>query len=135
MPSTSAMRKSAPRIPAKETRVAEDKPVRDIKFQRLTADVDPLVAPRGFRASVLLRFVGLSKKDGHRHYSFLAVVGQNDANKVNASFKFTGEETVRFDLPSGVPVCGASLVPALQQYVKQCIAPDQQGLAPPIIDD
>jgi hypothetical protein len=133
MPSTSAMRKSAPRIAGKEARPVEDKPAREIKFQRLTADVYPLVAPRGFRATVLLRFV--NKKDGHRHYSILAMVGQNDASKVNTAFKFTGEETVRFDVPSGVSVCASSLVPALQQYVRQNIPAEQRGNDPPIIDD
>src|SRR5215831_3955905 len=117
MPSTSAMRKSAPRIAAKETRAADDKPVRGIKVQPVTTDIDAFVAPRGFHASVLLRFVTLSKKDGHRHYSMLVMVGQNDTNKVSACFKFTGEETVRFDLPPGTPLSAASLAPALQQYV------------------
>jgi hypothetical protein len=126
------MRKSAPRIPAKETRVADDKPVRGIKFQRVMGDIGPLVAPRGFHASVLLRFV--NKKDGHRHYSMLVMVGQNDTNKVNACFTFTGEETVRFDLPAGIPVSAASLAPALQQYVRTLPA-DQRGNDPPIIDD
>src|SRR5262245_23811261 len=134
MPSTSAMRKSAPRI-ARETRVAEDKTGRGIKFERVTADIASLVAPRGFRTSVLLRFVGLNKKDGHRHYSMLAMVGQNDTSRVSVCFKFTGEETVRFDLPDKTPVSAASLAPALQQYVKQNIVVDQQGLDPPIIDD
>lgn len=133
MPSSSAMRKSAPRIAAKDARVSEDRSTRGIKFQVVTADIDSLVAPRGFRASVLLRFV--NKKDGHRHYSILTVVGQNDTNRVTTYFKFTGEETVRFDVPSGVPLCATSLAPALQQYVQQVVPAGQRGNDPPIIDD
>ena len=133
--STSVLRKPAPPVPGKQTRAAEVKQGRGIKFERVTADIDSLVAPRGFRASVLLRFVGLSKKDGHRHYSMLAMIGQNDTSRVSLCFKFTGEETVRFDLPDKTPLSAASLAPALQQYVKQSISVDQQGLEPPIIDD
>lgn len=81
---------------------------------RLTGDVE-LVAPRGCSASVLLKLV--TRDDGHRYYSLWAVVGRYDRDKISVPYKYTGEDTIRFDLPEGMPLSAERLQPYLSDYL------------------
>src|SRR5262245_59096693 len=113
-----------PRTP-RAVSVKQPKP----KITRLERDVE-LVAPRGCHASVLLKLV--DRDDGHRYYSWWAVVGRHDMDSVSVSYKYTGEETIRFDLPDGIPLSAESVQPHLTRF----LARRHEGPGdPPIIID
>lgn len=81
---------------------------------RLTRSIK-LVAPPGCHASVLLKLV--HRDDGHRYYSWWAVVGRHDMDSIAVMYRYTGEETIRFDLPEGVALSADSLQPHLTRFL------------------
>src|SRR5262245_50791331 len=98
--SSPAQRKSARRItqpppPPKPPRAAKP-PVPIVS--RIEADVE-LVAPQGCYATVIVKLV--DRDDEHRYYSWWTLVGRNDMDKIAVRYEFTGEDTIRFDLPDG----------------------------------
>jgi hypothetical protein len=84
------------------------------RVMRLDSDVE-LIAPPGYRASVLLKLV--DRDDGHRYYSWWAMAGRHDMDKVAVPYKYTGEDTIRFDLPEGMPLSAEALEPHLVAYL------------------
>lgn len=90
------------------------KPTRRPMLTRVTGDIN-LVAPRGYRASVLLKFV--SRDDGHRYYSWWAMVGRRDSEAVSTKYKYTGEDVIRCDVPEGMPLSAESLQPYLAAFL------------------
>ncbi len=106
--------KSSRRVADKRTRVTQAGPGLQPTITRLDGDVE-LVAPPGCCASVVLKLV--SRDDGHRYYSWWAVVGRNGMDRLAVSYKYTGEDTIRMDLPEGVSLSAASLQPFLTAYL------------------
>jgi hypothetical protein len=104
----------------KRTRVAPTatpaKPVPVIRptLTRVKGDLE-LVAPRGFHASVLLKLV--SRDDGHRYYSWWAMVGRHDMDSFSIKVKYRGEDLIRCDLPEGMPLSEESLQPHLTSFL------------------
>jgi hypothetical protein len=96
-------------------------------ISRLSNDVR-LVAPPGCYASVLLKLV--DREDGRRWYSWWAMAGRHDMDNVCVSYKYTGEDTIRFDLPFGMPLSES----ALQSHLAQFLARERDFADdPPII--
>jgi hypothetical protein len=87
-----------------------------------------LVAPPGCYASVLLKLV--DREDGRRYYSWWAMAGRHDADNVCVPYKYTGEDTIRFDLPLGMPLSESRIQSHLAKFLK-----DERSSAdePPII--
>jgi hypothetical protein len=81
---------------------------------RLVADVD-LVAPKGFTASVLLKLV--SRDDTQRQYALWALAGRHDVDTCIVPYKYTGEDTIRVDLPEGMPLSAEALAPHLTAFL------------------
>lgn len=104
----------ARRIARKRPRVTPARPALQPTITRLAGDVE-LVAPRGFCASVVLKLV--DRDDGHRYYSWWAMVGRHGMDTVAVSYKYTGEDTIRMDLPEGMPLSAESLQPHLTAYL------------------
>lgn len=102
----------------KRTRVASPagpaKPSPRPMLTRIKGDIE-LVAPRGFCASVLLKLV--SRDDGHRYYSWWAMVGRHDMDSFSIRIKYRGEDLIRCDLPEGMPLSEESLQPHLTSFL------------------
>jgi hypothetical protein len=81
---------------------------------RVTGDIE-LVAPVGCSASVLLKLV--SRDDGHRYYSWWAMVGRHDMDSFSIRVKYRGEDMIRCDLPAGMPLSEESLQPHLTSFL------------------
>jgi hypothetical protein len=96
---------------------------------RIDRDIE-LVAPPGCSASVVLKFVG--SHDGSRYYTWWAVAGRDNMDTVAIRFRYSGEDTIRFDLPEGMPLSAESLQPHLATYLASVDPPPPQG-KPPII--
>jgi hypothetical protein len=109
--------------------MAKKKPVLKPKITRLKSDIT-LVAPKGCHASVLLKLV--DRVDGSRYYSWWAMVGRYDMDKIAISYKYTGEDTIRCDLPEGMPLQAAVLQRHLVRYLKSL--QDAEGDTPIIIE-
>jgi hypothetical protein len=115
------------------TRRAAAKPARrspSPRIARLEGDVE-LVAPRGYCASILLKLV--DRDDRHRYYRLWAAVGRHDADTVSMRYKYTGEETIRVDLPEGMGLSAKALEPHLTEYIDGL--DELGGPTPVIIDD
>lgn len=96
-------------------------------ISRLSSDVR-LIAPPGCYVSVLLKQV--DREDGRRYYSWWAMAGRHDMDNACVSYKYTGEDTIRFDLPVGMPLSES----ALQSHLRQFLAGEGDfGDDPPVI--
>jgi len=118
----------APRT-ARRSRANPARPALKPRISRLEGDVE-LVAPPGYHASVLLKLA--HREDGHRYYSWWAVVGRHDMDSLAMSYRYTGEDTIRFDLPDGMPLSARSLQPHLRNYLA---SDGTEPSDPPIIRD
>lgn len=98
----------------KRTRVTPAKPAPRPTLTRVTGDLE-LVAPVGCSASVLLKLV--SRDDGHRYYSWWAMVGRHDMDSFSIRIKYRGEDLIRCDLPAGMPLSEESLQPHLTSFL------------------
>lgn len=90
------------------------KPALRPTLTRVTGDIE-LVAPRGCSASVLLKLV--SRDDGHRYYSWWAMVGRHDMDSFSIRIKYRGEDLIRCDLPEGMPLSEETLQPHLTSFL------------------
>lgn len=106
----------------KRTRATRAEPALQPKIMRLEGDIE-LIAPRGYCASVLLKLV--NRDDGHRYYAWWAMVGRHDLDKISISYKHTGEDMIRIDLPEGMSLSAEALEPHLIAYLAS------GGLRPP----
>jgi hypothetical protein len=75
-----------------------------------------LVVPPDCDASLILKQVG---HDERRYYAWWLLVGRNDREAMTASYKFTGEDTVRCDFPAGATLSAAALSPYLAKFLKR----------------
>ena len=90
------------------------RPVAAPRFSRIERHVK-LVAPPDCDASLILKQVG---HDEHRYYAWWLLVGRDDRDAMTVSYKFTGEDTLRCDIPKGVRLSVASLQPYLAKFLK-----------------
>lgn len=113
-------------------------PIRpDARFSRIEEDIT-LVVPAGCYASVLLKLVG--HNNDHRYYAWWAMVGRSGEDEIAIAYNYTGEDTIRVDLPTGVPLSRRELQRQLTGFLHlqgelegkpPIIVPDDDGL----IDD
>jgi hypothetical protein len=98
-------------------------------IERIEGDTD-LVAPPGCYASVLLKLV--HRDDGHRYYSWWAVAGRHGMDAISVPYKYTGEDTIRFDVPEGMPLSAQSLQRHLDAFLEG--QQEAEGDTPVIIE-
>ncbi|HEY0480282.1 MAG TPA: hypothetical protein VGD37_22340 [Kofleriaceae bacterium] len=109
-------------MPARKlTRKKSDQPTRTARravsaprFTRVTKSLK-LSVPPDCEASVILKLVG---HDERRYYAWWLLVGRYDQETMTASYRFTGEDTVRCDIPTGMPLSAATLQPYLARFLK-----------------
>ncbi len=85
-------------------------------FSRVEHDLD-IVVPRHCRASVLLKLV--ERDERHRYYAWWLVVGRHDLDEVSVRYRYTGEDTIRFDVPQSAVLSSAWLQPLLAEFLAQ----------------
>lgn len=92
---------------------------------RITRDLD-LVAPRGCRASVLLKLV--ERDEGHRYYEWWLVVGRHGAEMMSVKYKADGADTIRVDVPEGMRLSAEALQPHVTAFLaKERVEPADPG--------
>jgi hypothetical protein len=84
------------------------------RFTRVEGDIK-LVVPPDCDASLILKQVG---HDEHRYYAWWLLVGRYDQDAMTVSYKYTGEDTLRCDIPNGIPLSAMSLQPHLAKFLK-----------------
>lgn len=85
-------------------------------FSRVNGDLD-IVVPPHCRASVLLKLV--ERDERHRYYAWWLVVGRHDLDEVSVHYRYTGEDTIRFDVPQTAVLSSSSLQPLLAEFLAQ----------------
>lgn len=90
------------------------RPVTVPRFSRVRKSLK-LVVPDDCDASLILKDVG---HDEHRCYAVWLLVGRDDRDAMSVSYKFTGEDTVRVDIPQGGILSAAALQPHLAKFLK-----------------
>jgi hypothetical protein len=73
-----------------------------------------LVVPPDCAASLILKQVG---HDDQRYYAWWLLVGRDDRDAMIASYKFTGEDTIRCDIPSPALLSPDALLPYLTKFL------------------
>jgi hypothetical protein len=101
-----------------------------LKITRLERNTK-LVVPHGYYASVLLKLV--NRVEGQRQYSWWLTVGRHDMDSVSVPYRYTGEDTIRFDLPPKFRLSKAALRPHLTRFLRN--AGELEGDPPIIIED
>jgi len=84
------------------------------RFTRIDRSIK-LVVPADCDASLILKQVG---HDDHRYYAWWLLVGRHDRDAMSVSYKHTGEDTLRCDIPNGTPLSPAALLPHLTRFLK-----------------
>ena len=74
-----------------------------------------LSVPPDCEASVIMKQVG---HDERRYYAWWLLVGRYDQETMTARYKFTGEDTVRCDIPIGVPLSASALQSHLARFLR-----------------
>jgi len=122
------MEKSVRRVVSASARSLDKEPREpEPRITRIDRDLE-LVAPRGCHASVLLKLV--NRDNRHRYYAWLAMVGRA-GSEVSVMYRHTGADTIRCDLPFGVPLSAKSL----ERHLRQFLAAEVAGPPPVIIED
>lgn len=97
------------------------------RFSRITDDV-VVTPPDGYRASLILKEVA---HDTSRHFAYWLLVGRHDQESMSVRYRFTGESTLRCDIPDAAMLSAVVLQPHLAEFL------DSEGLepdGPPVID-
>lgn len=85
------------------------------RFTRLEGNLT-LEAPDGYLASAIFKLIG---HDGVRRiYALWLLVGRSEHDRVAVPYKFTGEDTIRCDLPSGNLISITALEPHLRKFLE-----------------
>jgi hypothetical protein len=98
---------------AARKRTRQSSPVPRLKHIRRNVSVAP---PRDCDASVILKQVAHDKR--HRYFACMLMVGRYDRDALKVPYEFTGETTVRCDLPTGSVISAAVLQPHLVKFLK-----------------
>ena len=85
-------------------------------FSRVDRDLE-IVVPPHCRASVLLKLV--ERDERHRYYAWWLVVARHDLDEVAVRYRYTGEDTIRFDVPATAVLSSAWLQPLLADFLAQ----------------
>ena len=117
-----AMHKPVRHVARKPARMTPAKPATRPVIARVEGDVD-LIAPKGFRARVLLKLV--DRIDGRRVYAWWAMVGRHELDAASLRFKYNGEDMLQFDLPESMALSEELLTPYLKDFL------DGEGNEPP----
>jgi hypothetical protein len=96
MPTRKLLRKQ----PGKPSLVAR-RPVPRPRFTRVRGHLK-LVVPADCSVSVILKLV--DHDDDNRTYAWWMLVGRYNQDTLSVSYKFTGEDTIRCDIPEGMPL-------------------------------
>lgn len=107
-------RKITRKKPADLTRTVR-RPVTVPRFTRVRKDFK-LAVPPDCDASLVLKEV--SHDEERRCYAIWLLVGRDDQDAMAASYKFTREDTVRVDIPSGGIISAAALEPYLAKFLR-----------------
>jgi len=86
-----------------------------------------VVVPPDCSASVILKQVA---HDERRYYAWWLLVGRYDRDTMTVSYKHTGEDTLRCDIPAGVQLSAAAIQPHLAKFLKSEGVEDDK---PPVI--
>lgn len=106
-------RKITRKSPSHPTRTAR-RSARAPRFTRIKSNVTVTVPP-DCDASVIFKQVA---HDRRRHYAWWLLVGRYDQDALTVSYKYTGEDTVRCDIPTGAPLSSAALQPHLVKFLE-----------------
>jgi hypothetical protein len=119
-------RKLRRKQPSKPSLVAR-RPAPRPRFARVRGHLK-LVVPPDCSVSVILKLV--DHDDDNRTYAWWMLVGRYDQDALSASYRFTGEDTIRCDIPDGMLLSVKLLERRLAAFL------DDEGLEegkPPII--
>ena len=117
------------RVASPPVRIVDKEPrEHEPRISRLEHDIE-LVAPRGCHASVLLKLV--NRDDRHLYYAWLAMAGRA-GSEATVSYRHTGGDTIRCDLPDGVPLSARSIEPHLRKFFASA---EVAGPPPVIVED
>jgi len=97
------------------------------RFSRITRNLK-LTPPEDCKASVIFKLVA---HDDARRFAYWLLVGRFDQEALEMRYKFTGESTLRCDVPFGAPLTPDALQPYLEDFL------DSEGTepdGPPILD-
>ena len=97
-----------------------------LRFTRITRSLQ-VMAPPDCDASVILKQVAHNK---YRYYAYWLLVGRYDHDAMSVRYKYTGEDTVRCDIPHGQMPSSAAL---LSHLVKFLHGEGAQNDGPPVI--
>jgi hypothetical protein len=97
------------------------------RFSRITHSLD-VVAPQDCCASVILKEVAHDSR--RRYYAMWLFVGRYDQDAMSIRYKYTGEETVRCDIPAGAVISAAALQPYLVKFLN---SENKEPEGPPVI--
>src|ERR1043165_5625302 len=97
------------------------------RFSRITRSLK-LTPPDDCKASVIFKLVA---HDDFRRFSYWLLVGRHDQEALEVRYKFTGESTLRCDVPFGAPLTSDALQPHLEAFLK---SEGTEPGGPPILD-
>jgi hypothetical protein len=75
----------------------------EVKVTRVMGSLT-LIAPVNYRASVLLKLVGINTVKNERVYVVWVVAGRDEADSVAVNYAYTGEDVLRVDVPAAAPL-------------------------------
>lgn len=97
------------------------------RFTRVERNIKVVVPPDCDKSVI---FKQVAHDERHRIYTWWLLVGRYDRDTVAVSYKYTGEDTIRCDIPNGTPLSAAALQPYLAKFLKsEGLLQDQ----PPVI--
>jgi len=114
--------KAAPKKSKAKRKVAAGAP----QLSRIVRNVE-LIAPPGCIASLVLKQVAY---DAYRYYAPWLLVGRYDVDALPVKYKFTGENTIRCDIPEDGEVSLAALQPPLVAFLE---AEGKEPDGPPVV--
>lgn len=96
------------------------------RLSRIVKNVD-LVPPPDCIASLVLKQVA---HDTYRYYACWLLVGRYDVDALNVKYKYTGENSIRCDIPLDGEVSLAALQPHLEAFLA---AEGKEPEGPPVV--
>jgi hypothetical protein len=97
------------------------------RFSRITRNLT-VTPPDDCKASVIFKHVAHAE---YRLFAYWLLVGRYDQDTIGVRYRFTGESTLRCDIPKGGELTPAALQPYLVEFLEgEGTEPD----GPPILD-
>lgn len=123
---TAAKAKAKPSKPAKNKKPGKPSLAAAPRLSRIVKNID-LVPPPDCIASLVLKQVA---HDTYRYYACWLLVGRYDVDALNVKYKYTGENTIRCDIPQDGEVSLVALQPYLVTFLD---AEGKEPDGPPVI--